>query len=426
MASESSYRNGAVKSVRPIRVWCLLRDQYAHVKPVEEFLGDRAGFVYDSSWDPGLMLDAAPDAVVCVNDVHYDVARCLDAARKAGIPSVVLQDGILEWRCQYENPRLGAGGGPPQHQPVLADKIVCIGPSSARHLAAWGNAGKVEVTGMPRLDPLLASDVPARRRPSSRLLVMTAKKPGFTDKQVRVTLRSLRDLKNHLESLNGVEVIWRLTKGLAAQIGVENRLTSLGGGELADQLRGVDAVITTPSTAMLEAMIADRPVGCLDYHNTPKFVATAWTISAPGQIEGVVAELLTPSAAKMAFQRVCLRDSLLCDGSAAARVGELILILAAGASSGEANGAGLNRTARAAAAYAGSGALVPSLGELYPGSTVFEDNDPRSLQVRLVRAESENARLRREQSERGLGHWVQAAGRATARRLKARLHRGVS
>ncbi|MDA1315296.1 MAG: hypothetical protein O2968_18350 [Acidobacteria bacterium] len=150
----------SAKPKKTLRVWCLLRDQFAHISPIEESFSGDAEFVYDSTWDPRRMLSASPDLVLCVNDVHYGVSRCLDAARMTGIPSVVLQDGVLEWRCQYENPQLGAGGGAPQHQPVLADKIACIGPSSARHIASWGNASKVEVTGMPRLDYLLRRDRP--------------------------------------------------------------------------------------------------------------------------------------------------------------------------------------------------------------------------------------------------------------------------
>ena len=141
-----------VGSTRPLLVWCLLRDQRAHVDPVERHFGDVAEFVYDEAWEAEAMRQRRPDLVLCVNDYPYDVARCLDAARKEGIPSLVLQDGILEWRCQYANPLFGAGGGAPQHQPVLADKIACIGPSSARHMASWGNAARVEVTGMPKLD----------------------------------------------------------------------------------------------------------------------------------------------------------------------------------------------------------------------------------------------------------------------------------
>src|SRR5881396_1907775 len=166
-----------------IRAWCLLRDQFAHVKPLEEAFGAEAEFVYDSEWAPVRLIQEKPDIVICVNDYHVDIGRCLEAAREHGVPSLILQDGILEWRCQYENPLFGAGGGAPQHQPVLADKIACIGAQSVRQIAAWGNAHKVEVTGMPRLDYLLTTEAPPVRKPGTRILVMTAKNPGFTPEQ---------------------------------------------------------------------------------------------------------------------------------------------------------------------------------------------------------------------------------------------------
>ena len=65
----------------PIRVWCLLRDQFAHVRPVEAALGARAEFTYDATWDPEALVRAHPDVVVCVNDWPYEIAQCLDAAR---------------------------------------------------------------------------------------------------------------------------------------------------------------------------------------------------------------------------------------------------------------------------------------------------------------------------------------------------------
>ena len=410
-----------MEPTKPLRVWCLLRDQFAHLAPVEEYFGDRAEFVYDFRLEPERMPTANADIVVCVNDVHYDVSRCLDAARAAGIPSLVMQDGVLEWRCQYENPAFGAGGGPPQHQPVLADKIACLGPSSARHIASWGNATKVEVTGMPRLDYLLARKTPPRREPGCRLLVMTAKKPGFSEAQTRTTVRSLTDLKDCLSSCEGVEVTWRLTKNLSAQLGVENHLTSLFNGELADLLSQVDGVITTPSTAMLEAMLLERPVACLDYHNVPRFVPTAWTISAPEHIAGVVADLLAPPAAKMAFQRECLRDSLLCASPASQHVAELIVKTVTMANEARRQG----RRLVLPAGMVTSNALapepcLPSLAEVYPRSAVFQERNTQSLQVRLARAERENARLTQQQAQRGIGHWVQLAGRETARRLRAR------
>ena len=109
--SRISRRGLAPRAGRPLVVWCLLRDQRAHVESVERHFGGEAEFVYDAAWDPAALLAGRPDLVLCVNDYHYDVARCLDAARGAGIPSLVLQDGILEWRCQYENPLFGSRRG---------------------------------------------------------------------------------------------------------------------------------------------------------------------------------------------------------------------------------------------------------------------------------------------------------------------------
>ena len=410
----------AMDNERPLRVWCLLRDQLGHIKPVEERFGDRAEFIYDTAWDPAKMTSGEPDIVVCVNDIHYDVSRCLDAARGGGVPSLVLQDGILEWRCQYENPKLGAGGGAPQHQPVLADKIACIGPSSARHIASWGNAAKVEVTGMPRLDYLLMRPGPVRNRPGSRILVMTAKKPGFTEEQTATTVRSLQDVKNHLDTLRGVDVVWRLTKDLETQLGVENQLQSLAGSELTDLLSRVDAVITTPSTAMLEAMLLDRPVACLDYHNVPRFVPAAWTISAAEHIGGVVSELLDPPVSKLVFQRECLREALVCDGSAAPRVAELMDRMVAVARKARHAEQKPNFTAHIIEfdpiQTAGT---TPALRDFYPSQEVFLSDDLESVQVRLARAEKENETLKRQLETRRLGYWAGLLARKTIVHLKS-------
>lgn len=433
-AAPSSGGNGAAR--RPLRVWCLMRDQFAHVRPVAEHMGARAEFIYDDTWEPARLLEAKPDIVLCVNDWPSGVARCLDAARDAGIPSLVLQDGILEWRCQYENPLFGAGGGAPQHQPVLADRIACIGRQSARQIAAWGNAGRVEATGMPRMDHLLARAVKPRRTPGKCILVMTAKKAGFTEEQSAVTLRSLEDVRAHLATLTDMEVIWRVSTEMAEVLGVANLMRETSSVELTEVVERSDAVITTISTAILESMLLDRPVAALDYHNVPRFVPTAWTISAPEHIAPVVSQILHPDARRMAFQRDALHDSLECDGAAAPRVAALIEQMASGAArvrsvagttasslgeAGPGHAAAGARGAHAAGAIAGAiadGAAhadgSPSLEELYPDQPVFAEHDVRRLQVRLARAEKDRERLERELARRSVARRLYALGRSLA------------
>lgn len=416
---DSGLRTDDAEGTRMLRVWCLMRDQFAHVRPVEAHMEGRAEFTYDDSWEPAALLEAKPDVVLCVNDWPAGVARCLDAARDAGIPSLVLQDGILEWRCQYENPLFGAGGGAPQHQPVLADVIACIGRQSARQIAAWGNAGRVEATGMPRMDHLLSREVKPRRRPGKCILVMTAKKAGFTEEQSAVTLRSLRDVRAHLESLPDVEVIWRVSREMAEALGVANLMRETSSVELTEVVERSDAVITTISTAILESMLLDRPVAALDYHNVPRFVPTAWTISAREHIAPVVAGILSPDARRMAYQRDCLRDCLECDGPAAPRVAALIERMARAATARR-NGAtprSLVALAAVGANGAGSGAAAgagnsPSLAELYPDQPVFAERDVQALQVRLARAEHDRAQLERALRQRSVAHRLYALGKS--------------
>jgi hypothetical protein len=46
-------------------------------------------------------------------------------------------------------------------------------------------------------------------------------------------------------------------------------------------LASVDAVISTPSTAMLEGMLQGLPVAVLDFHNRPHYVPAANSVGVP-------------------------------------------------------------------------------------------------------------------------------------------------
>jgi hypothetical protein len=405
-----------------MKILCLLRDQQSHVSPLVDKMKGEAGFVIDSSWTEEIVASVAPDLVLCVNDVSYEISKCIDMAKKLGIPSLVLQDGTLEWRCQYMNPNFGAGGGPPQHQPVLADKIACLGGQSTRHLAAWGNADKVEITGMPKMDAVLERPLtPLASSLPKRILVMTAKKPWFDDVQKEVVLRSLFDIRDHLMARKDVEVIWRVTKNLKDILNVTNRLSEVESSELVEIVDSVDLVISTPSTAILEAMLRDRPVVALDYHNTPRFLQTAWTISADSHIKKNIDDALNPSLAKLSFQRVCLSDSLRCDGSATERVAHLIRRMVEIGRDCRSKGKSLSLPARIVGDSGGHSSSEPfPLGLAYSDQTVFETVDQVALKARLARAEKDLQKLRAELVSRKIGYWISAAGRLLAKQVSSR------
>ena len=177
--------------------------------------------------------------------------------------------------------------------------------------------------------------------------------------------------------------------------------------ELTAILERVDAVVTTPSTAMLEAMLLDRPVAALDYHNVPRFVPTAWTISAPEHVAPVVAELLSPPARKMAFQSECLRDALSCDGPAAPRVADLMRQM-------------IGRSAESAKAVPAAGRRSVALSELYPDEAVYREADVALLQAHLVRLKKQNADLSEALQRFTLGRGLHTVGRRVAEYLRGR------
>ena len=305
-------------------------------------------------------------------------------------PTLYALDGILEWRASWEFP-------PGMSclwsvRPALSHKIACIGSSQARTLESWGNTGKCEVVGLPRLDGLLGRQ-PRRRSPSEpfTILVLTAKCAGFNAEQLQRTTQSLVDLKSWLDSNPAVHgtplrTVWRITQGLEKTVGIENSLRDTTGQDLAAALADADAVITTASTAMLEGMLQGVPVALLDYHNCPHYVPAAWRITAAAHLDQVVPELLDPSPAKIAYQKSMLHDALECNTPAAPRLVKLIEELHAIAKERIAAGLELSFPRRILPPPAGEDLAreVPlDHAALFPRNSAFSEHDLSRLQAEL-------------------------------------------
>ncbi|MEZ6095324.1 MAG: hypothetical protein R3C03_14010 [Pirellulaceae bacterium] len=199
---------------------------------------------------------------------------------------------------------------------------------------ALGKSGKLELVGIPRLDKL--TEVYRRNedfKPSGekfRVMVATAKTPGFTDDQVAVTRQMLIDLRDCFASdsqsslgLN-VEVVWRIGPELAEELELETVQGDLSGMELHDQLQNVDCVLTTPSTLMLESMLLQRPTALLNYHLCPTWVPAAWEISHRDAIVPVLKQLQNTALERLEWQRQIVRDHLQVETNATDRMVMLI------------------------------------------------------------------------------------------------------
>jgi hypothetical protein len=229
---------------------------------------------------------------------------------------------------------------------------------------------------------------------------MTARTPGFTPDQTALTKRSIQDLKfwfSQHRHLGGdrIEPAWRLTGNLDKELGIENERL---GGDLAAILANVDAVITTPSTAMLEAMLYGLPVALLDYSNSPHYVPAAWTISAPRHIDTILPELLAPPSAKMLYQDTVLHDALECRTPATARMMKLVDKMATLAERSRAQNEPLTFPRRILIDDQ-DGHHFPEarfdMQSLYPGHPVFAEMDRTLLHVEVEHLRLELRTLRR-------------------------------
>jgi hypothetical protein len=200
-----------------------------------------------------------------------------------------------------------------------------------------------------------------------------------------------------------VEVVWRLTGGLAQELGVANTCREVGAADLATVLDRVDAAIVTPSTAVLECMLRQMPVALLDYTNRPLYVPAAWVISAPSHRDSVIPQLLDPPPARLLFQDAVLHDALECQTPAVPRAIRLIEEMVRVGRECRRAGRPLELPRRILADPQ-DGHQLPeealSLRALHPTHEVFGDMDRAHLQAELGqtrlclrRVEAENQQL---------------------------------
>ena len=202
----------------------------------------------------------------------------LRAARAKGIRTLLMMDGVVEWRNTFINPL----AGPDYLRPAPVDVVCCATTDDEAVLRELGN--DAFATGLPRLDNLARVD----RDASGPVLVATANTPWFNDTERERLIAALRELKRSATDA-GVGIRWRLTGELENVLGVENHP-----GSLVDAMSGCRGVVSTPSTLLLEASLAGLPIAVLDPFGSPKFEGMRGVVRAD-----------EPSALLGAMHRTC-------------------------------------------------------------------------------------------------------------------------
>lgn len=204
--------------------------------------------------------------VVVVKETQSPLSRwALRQARLSGATSVLLMDGVLEYRNTFHNPFVDKNF----LRPALAQIVACAGPMDEALLKSWGN--DAVATGLPRIHASFPMPLPPPllSRPPA-FLVATANRPAFNPEERTRLIAALRLFQQEL-GRRTIRPIWRLTGGLDIELGVTNDTRAL-----RDCLADASAVLTTPSTLAIEAMAAGRPTMLIHPHPGPLWQRTPW------------------------------------------------------------------------------------------------------------------------------------------------------
>lgn len=273
-------------------------------------------------------------AAILSDPIGQEMTAAMKQARKACVPSLGLEDGIIEYEHCWKK-------RPDRYRPLITDKIAVFGNYTKRILMSWGIEGnRIEVTGCPRFDALhgVNKSLPAK----SRILLTCANTP-FVDEKTREEFRTsfleiaekmemygfdyfIRLNKEKTLSLFGKDsvVFKRLRQDNSALFNRVLKKLKLNQRTIMQDISEASAVITTPSTVVLEAMAMGRPVAIINYSGETIYHRTPWEISSPHHIKTVVQELLDPAPPKMLFQNQLFSDYVFFDGSASKRIADIV------------------------------------------------------------------------------------------------------
>ncbi len=317
----------------------LVEPTYAsYVEPVRDALarmGHPRGEVLSSTeaTQAPARIEAAA-MLVTVHSLVAAIAQVCDAVR-GRVPTLTIQDGVIEYRhCM--SPAKGIW----RYAPLRTDAIAAFGAQSRTLLRALGVPDSaIHVTGNPRFDVYGAAQA-TRARPGS-LLITSANRPTLRPAHNIPYYRLMQALFGYLDAqsipfhvrltrhtepgkLSAIETVAdHLDPGFVAryrELGSRNR-------SLDEDLQHASAVITTPSTIALEAMIKGLPVALIDYDGETIMTPSAWKIRCPDDVAFVIPQLLDPPALKLSLQDAYSAECLWQDAAAADRVASIILAL---------------------------------------------------------------------------------------------------
>ena len=251
-----------------------------------------------------------------------EVNRWILAARRLGIPTLLVVDGPLEWsnlyRAEHRILSPEAGG---LFEPIIHDAVASIGPGQTRWLAAR-NEGR-EIAWLDYRNHRIQSsnggstirppppDVDGMPSAEFDFLLTTARRAWIGPAEKRDLERLLETCASAL-ARSGHRVLVRIfDEGLRARIRMRlPRARFEDTGSSARAISRVRCVLGTSSSLLLEAMQWERPTATLIFRDSPLFYQTGWLLGPTTDWNASFESMQARDPRRMDFQRHSLRTHL--------------------------------------------------------------------------------------------------------------------
>ena len=145
------------------------------------------------------------NCAVTIHSTQKKVKEIFDRFKAFGIPTIIIQDGIIEYRHLKKTQRQAAQNSEtkiPRYMPVYSDYFFAFGSLSSHFVENTGfNLKKIQVTGCARMDPFFNQYTQADRRIKFHESVIsiglaTANTPGFNRQENLKTCKLVLEIYN--------------------------------------------------------------------------------------------------------------------------------------------------------------------------------------------------------------------------------------
>lgn len=233
---------------------------------------------------------------------YLDLLNQLTAARAraAGCRVVFLSDGVFEWTNIH---RHGT-------QPILVPLIATDSFVTSQFEANFIRFHNPDLTGCCiEYIPRNAIFKPKRRDVDINydFLVTTANTPYFDDDEFERLSVLLEQVITAIDSA-GFSYAFRIyDKNLISRLSLDPK-KNLVKEPFSDVMLQVRAIISTPSTIAVTAMVAGVPVGLLRYRDAPITLSTGWNIFADQNLDDSLRSMSDLDKERMNFQAVQVKS----------------------------------------------------------------------------------------------------------------------